>query len=919
MKLKKNDQHNMKLVKTILILLIVFSVTAFAQTGKIIGKVIDKATGEPLIGANVMVVGTTIGTATDIEGNYQITNIPVGSYSLAASYIGFNKSTVTNVQVNLNRHTKIYFELTSTAFTSEEVVVTAQTKAVDVEVASSAKLITSKDIQNMPTLTNVEELLTLQSGVVNTGDGLHIRGGQSNEVLYLIDGVPAKNPVTGMNALTIDVNQIENVEILTGGFDAEYGNAQSGVINIITKSGKTKYSVESIIKSDQPFGNSLGTNYDYGYVGISGPMKLFDLIGMPGKGSFNVSVKTELDDTNYKIGGGYGETNLGLFSNDNRQFSLYNISGRIDYKPWKDFRMKISYFNEKNNYKWYDWAWKNIPENLPISVNKSQQLQGIFTHTIGEDMFYQLSLSYSKYNTQTGLMDVNDPTERFGYEYKYFDSKGNPILSPDNYDAIDHSRTKIEFVKPTKGIDIDSDGFMDSGEDHNYFFENSEVFNVKFDLTSYVGVHKLKTGFNIDINKVDKLDIYNFGYYFAGRDTIPGAWSEYGDQRWAFNDIPWNGSVYIQDNIEYAGMYLNIGVRGDFYFHGEKVNDPDFIRMYNEVTGSDIKEFDRMKFEWSPRIGLSIPASTSTKLFFNYGYFTQLPSLNQLYLDPFLTTTVGNPDLKPKKDISYEVGLESEFMEDWVLKVKLYGRDFGGSISTVLTDTDPVRKVFDNTGFGSSRGFEAEIRKVYNNYWAFTINYTYLMARGFDLSDLQGYTIGSTITPPPIREQRVSYDINNTLNMMLNFNVGPKDEVDLLGMPLKDFGVSVTANFFSGIPFSPTIPGAIYVEPYSDNSPYFLNVDATINKGFTIGNTRIQVFIEAKNLLDISNIRVYNRRWPWQINNGFNTRTGEIYNLGDLKGETDQFLHYQEILYKRANQSFKPGMRLRFGLKIYVN
>lgn len=905
-----------KILCLVLLLTAAHSLYAFSATGKIKGKVIDKETGEVLIGANVSLVGTTIGAAAQVDGTYLITNVPVGTYTLKASYMGYNSVSYNEVEVNINRTTIINFELSSQTITSQEVVVTAERQAVNVEVASSAKLITKKDIENLPTLTNVEELVGLQTGVVTIGEEIHIRGGQSDEVLYLIDGVPAKNPVTGVNALSIDINQIENVEILTGGFDAEYGNAQSGVINIITKSGRDRYSLEAVLKSDEPFAQKHTTNYDYAYIGLSGPMQLFDLIGMPGKGSFNLSVKTELNDTRYKIGGGYGSTDLGLFEMDNRQRSLYNVSGSVDYKPTKNIRLKLSYYYDKNFSKSFNWAWKNIPEYLPVSDWKSQQAQLILTHTIGENMFYQVSMSYSKHESQTSLRGMNSPLESFNYETTYYDTLGNPIsrelienILKNDPGFVDFSKTNSKYQRPDIGIDKDNDGFIDLGQDQNFYKESSDVFNLKFDITKFIEGHKLKAGFNIQGKKIDKLDILNYGYYFAGRDTIPGAYPEYGDSRWYFNDNPWEGSVYIQDNIEYAGMFLNIGVRGDFYVHGDRINDEDFIKQYNLATGENVEEFDKFKFELSPRIGLSIPASENTKLFFNYGYFTQLPTLEQLYRDPFLSSRVGNPDLKPKKSITYEVGMESEFMTDWVLLMKLYGRDFGGSINTRNTETKPIRKLYDNTGFGSSRGFEVELRKVYKRYWAFTANYTYLMARGFDLSDLQYYRLGSSITPPPVREQRVGWDINHNLNVIFNFNVSQFDEYDLFGIKLKDFGVSVINRFTSGSPYTALIPGSLYVESNSSTGPYYYNVDATINKGFTFGKTRVTFFLEAKNLLDISNVN---------IGGGFNTRTGEVINLGDLDGATNKYLTYHSVMFRRANATYYPGLSLRMGLKLFI-
>src|SRR5690606_34911185 len=118
----------------------------------------------------------------------------------------------------------------------------------------------------------------------------------------------------------------------------------------------------------------------------------------------------------------------------------------------------------------------------------------------------------------------------------------------------------------------------------------------------------------------------------------------------------------------------------------------------------------------------------------------------------------------------YEVGIETEFIPNWVLLAKLYGRDFAGSIGYRNTDTVPSRVIYENTGFGSSRGFEIELRKIYSDYFGLTLNYTYLLARGFDLTALDDYERGSII-PPPVREQRVSWDVNQSANLYFDFYV----------------------------------------------------------------------------------------------------------------------------------------------------
>ncbi|MEN8192321.1 MAG: TonB-dependent receptor [Bacteroidota bacterium] len=896
------------IVLTFFLMLIAINVSA-QDYGEIVGTVLDKDSGEPLPYANVMVVGSTVGAATDIEGKFRISQLRAGSYSVQAKFMGYTSITIENVRVSINRITNIDFHLRQDNLVTDEVIIRATKPPVDVEVASSSQLITSDDIQNMPIVTNVKDLVALQSGVIKDGQDIHIRGGRSDEVLYLIDGVPARNPITGVASVEIDVNQIEEVEILTGGFDAEYGNANSGVINIITKSGRDKFTVDLVAKSDAMFSDASSTNYDYAYLGLSGPVPL-----LPNSG-FTVSAKMEGDDTFYKIGGGYGTTKFLGFDVNDRQYGNYGMLAQVHYQPWKPFRIKIQAQFDKYTNKGYSWAWSQIPEQLPITKGETNRLTAIFSHTLSKDSYYNLSLSYQDGKSQTSLLGLNSPLDAYNYVSTYYDYEGNAI-DPDLVDdmltnhpeLIDFSKTESVYQRPPLNRDFESDGFIDEGTYKNYYTNDYSTINADFDYTHFIGVHKLKAGFEVNYQRINKLDIENYGQFFPERDTIPGSWPQYGTKRWFFDDEILNTAVYVQDRIEYAGMFLNVGLRADIFKHGNIINDDDFINQFNRATGKEVTEFKDLKVVLSPRVGLSIPANRSTKIFFNYGYFIQAPSFQELYLDPFLNSRIGNPDLDPRKSINYEVGMETEFIKNYVLKVKLYGRDYAGDIGYEQTNTKPALSIYMNTGFGSSRGFEIEFRKSYSNYFSFTTSYTYLLARGFDLTALDQYEIGSTL-PPSVREQRVGWDYNNTFKLMANFEVMEYDNLNLWGINLSDIGLYFLLTGTAGRPYTPTIPGAIYVEANSADAPGQLFLDATFHKGFELFGVRNVIFFEVKNLLGIRNIN---------LGSGFNSRTGEVYNFGDLDGTTDKYLTYHQVNFLRANQSYSPDTSFRLGYKLFI-
>lgn len=232
--------------------LLLFTVANFVlagTTGKIAGKVTNRQTGEPLPGVNVVIVGTTFGAATNPEGLFTILNVPPGLYSVKASIIGYAHVTVSEVRVRIDQTSTVNLTLTAEAVAGEEVVVTAERKLVKEDVATSVADLAGDEVRELP-LTTVAEAVQLQAGVEN---GLVIRGGSAEEALFLVDGVTLRDarnnaPITG-----IALSAVQEVSLERGGFNAEYGQVRSGIINVVTKEGdKEKFSGTFTIKYSPP-------------------------------------------------------------------------------------------------------------------------------------------------------------------------------------------------------------------------------------------------------------------------------------------------------------------------------------------------------------------------------------------------------------------------------------------------------------------------------------------------------------------------------------------------------------------------------------------------------------------------------------------------------------------------------------------
>ncbi|MCL4509702.1 MAG: TonB-dependent receptor, partial [Bacteroidetes bacterium] len=214
-----------------------FSKKVYAgDTGKLAGRVIDATTKEPLVGASVLIVGSSLGAATDLDGRYVILNVAPGVYTLRASAVGYRPMEITNNRVSLDLTTQVDFDLSESAITTEAVVVIAQRPLVQKDMTASTAVIDNREIQALP-VTSFQDVLQLQAGVVAG----HFRGGRSGEVSYMIDGVPVTDAYDGSTVVDVNTNSIQEMQLVTGAFNAEYGQAMSGIVNIATKTGGDKF------------------------------------------------------------------------------------------------------------------------------------------------------------------------------------------------------------------------------------------------------------------------------------------------------------------------------------------------------------------------------------------------------------------------------------------------------------------------------------------------------------------------------------------------------------------------------------------------------------------------------------------------------------------------------------------------------
>ena len=448
--------------------LLLFLVSNFGfagVTGKITGKVLDKETGEALPGANIIVDGTMMGSAADIEGNYTILNVPPGNYTLIASMIGYSSTKVKDVRVSIDLTTTVNFELSSEVLVGEVVSIVAERPLIQKDVTASTKIASQEQIQAIPVAT-VQGALAVAPGASSSGRNMHMRGGRSGEIQYVVDGISVEDVLVGGYALNVGREAVAEMQLISGGFNAEYGNAQSGVVLLTTRDGQSdQYRGKILYKTDDFGGSGLGENsenYDLVEASIGGPEPittyLLPQLGLkiPGQMTFFLQADETMDD---------GRGNIRYLTSDKyKNPTLLN--------DWFGLGGKRDAVTNTSNFK----LTYNISPNHKLSFGfrgSNEKINGhtfsrIYNNPAGGDEFANLT-ELVQYGQSLGLDDGmdNDGDGRIDEEvFDGIDNDGDGVI--DEYDAKFVDPASVGVIQGTLqgwdfswGIDNDNDGRID--------------------------------------------------------------------------------------------------------------------------------------------------------------------------------------------------------------------------------------------------------------------------------------------------------------------------------------------------------------------------------------------------------------------------------------------------------------------------
>ncbi len=885
-----------------LYLFMILSVYLFAQNqpGKISGVISDAETGEPLIGVNISVEGTYLGASTDLEGFYLIENVKSGEYSLEIQFVGYKVTKRTGVKVEAGKNSVVNISLQPTILAlGQEIVVIGEKPLFDIKETASSKTISGAEIAGKA-IENVQGLIAQQTGVVETDNEIHIRGSRTHETAYLLDDISVQDPLAGTGfGLNLSKNAIEEVEVMTGGYRAEYGQATSGVINVRTKSGGDTYSGSFSYKSDH-LGmfrdQSFSFNSDIVEMTFGGPepisAKLFPFLGLDLPGEFYIFTNLYMFISDDYTRTAAKQLNSSIFygtrfapRQNNNWSGLFKLTWKLNpinkfvltYNKSVSINQNTQSLQTRQSYEppnpGFPYQYSQILDNFNTITHNNDQLSFSWTHTLDKANFFDLKLS----RYFTNLRSDN------GHWTSYSRAQDVTRL-PVQYWYPDSNRVRV----------VPGDGFYDGGKAsfwHDHFVDE---WTLKGTFTSHaLEDHQIKIGFESRVQEMQLIDI-----------VAPYLNNGWGSSQDIYRVFPAIGGAYVQDDITFSGMILNAGVRLDYWFPGKYVDDaikdtslfiltPAMRRQYRNET---FTLFDRhYKMRISPRIGVSHPVSNNMMLFFNYGHFSKWPKPQFVYAKLGPTSAsgsfqkFGNPNLNPETTVAYELGIRNKFTENDVLSITAYYKDIFDYIQTTTIRGIPrigSAVFYLNLDYARSRGIEVDYRTRIGRNFSAGVGGSYSIITTKNSSpNVQDLIYLGVIEEEPIRETFAVWDRPWQANLSLNYFNPENDKWQLFGI---DMPTGWNINFYwlamAGKRYTPAVfdqndplTGQPLYSTSRDEGDQFSKIagiwswaDLKFEKYYNVFlNTRLTLYFEILNLFNFKNTNIVN------------PVTGRAYEYGD--------------------------------------
>jgi outer membrane receptor protein involved in Fe transport len=774
----------------------------------------------------------------------------------------------------------------------KEVVVTVERIQQKRDQTGSIRNVTSDQMKALP-VENLDQVVGMQAGVVRN----HFRGGRDKEVAYLVNGVRVQESYDLNRVVTVENEAIEEVEVITGTFNAEYGNAMSGIVNAVTKDGGNTFRGSAA---------ALGSNYFTSHTDVFNDLKVSHLSDLPRSVDYKLLLEGPIieDAITFLVNGRYqnyvGPRNgirrfmpddysmwgaedstfwLSNHTGDNAIVPMetnktMNFFGKLSIKPWQMARASLEYsYNDAkgsngqyNVRGGYDFDYKYNPDGRATNYGKSQLFTATLNHSLSSTIFYELKASYLK--DWNAVHVFENPLETVK------DSNGDDIFYTIRLDSINTMRLPVYRYVHNLYADRPSPGpgFYTGGQDKTWNENWIEDYKVKFDGTWQINKrHTLKMGVDFTDHNIHRFNTQIQNYYrgtpyenggmmdSTGKVTFLFYEPEFVLGRSIYSDIyvvhPWEYSAYIQDKMEFASMVINLGLRCDYFnpsctYPSEPRNPGNDLNYPNNPERMSRYLAAPALYQFSPRFGISYKLGEFALLRFSYGHFFQMPPLYALYVNrehvvgDDYKTLMGNPLVKPQKTVQYEAGLWQELGSNMSLEIAVFYRDIYDLLGTkIITTFNAIHYgLYTNEDYGNARGLELKYDYYLGNLSA-GVNYTLQYTRGNGNSPRYNFDRAGNKQDEVKALIPMDWDQRHTLNASISYNA-------------ESYGGSIIGRYDSGLPYSwgplPESPQAnVNLQPNNSTKPTLISFDLN---GFiniwSSGRTRMRLTLLIYNLFD---------------------------------------------------------------------
>jgi outer membrane receptor protein involved in Fe transport len=802
-------------------------------TGKLSGRVLDPAK-KPLTGANVILVGAPYGAATDAEGRFSILNVPPGRYDVKASMLGYRTVLTQGVVISADHTTPLDATLIESPVELAQVVVTAKRPVIDVGQTSNIATVSREEIRNLP-VQELQDVVNLQAGVV---DG-HVRGGRIGEVQYQVDGVSVNNAYDNKSTLRLDRSLLEEVQVISGTFDAEYGQAMSGVVNAVLRRGTEKFTWQAeaftggyLYSGDariQTFDAHPAALQNY-QLNLSGPFiapKTLYLVSarrftsedwIQAARIFNPSDRRDTL-------GGYHPSGDGKFMplGFNREWSgLGKISTRLLPGVELTYQAIVNLIDGRRG----DFAFRFNPDGLPSQRTRSAVHGFDWTHTLNKATYYKL---YARQN----YLDYRDMAYPDLYDRRY-DRAGQPEGNPD-----------VQNGAYTQGVSLTR--FLQ--RTNNPVVGGSYVSQVSRD-------HLMKTGLDFQF---PYLVFGNPGHLVFVQEGGTETLLRYQNRPPDFPGLhvykPRMASGFAQDEIEMDDLRIRAGVRVE-YFAARATVPSDLANPANAIAGAPLStpKLATKKISVMPRIGVSYPLTTKASVFFAYGQFTQMPPLGDIFTNADYSKlaqiqasgidygVLGNPDIRPERTVQYQFGYKQALSDQTGLDFNVFYKDIRDllGVEFISTYNDAEYARLTNADFGNVLGFTVTLDQRALGPVSATVDYTWQRAQGNSSDPRETATRAAAGESPRPRVVPLNWDQRQTLN------------VTVTAARPDRYSTSLIVRGASGQPYTPSIASGFGggLESNSGRKPGALLADVRGEMTTMVAKRRVSVFGRIFNLFD---------------------------------------------------------------------